>query len=413
MRQSSQFGGRTILRLVSLLAIVALLLPAGVACTTATTGGDATKPIIVGGTLSLTGVWAETAKQIQMGYELWADDINKRGGLLGRQVELRILDDEAKPDKAVQILEKLLTVDKVDLLLGAYPATTIAAQAPVAEKYKYVYVGMGAHSPSFQQGYQYFFGGPPLMMDWYPLGFLAWLKELRQQPNPPEKLETIAIISLNNVIGQSGRNGAKGFIEKNLADMKIVVDESYDSPLANAEPLITKVKQAQADVLLLNSAPAETTLLLRTLKVQGYQPKVIFSAIGAQSLDWVKEMGELADNTFTGFTGDANTARAKSVNEMSVAKFKQPASLYMLAGYNYGAVLEAGVNGVKSLDNTKIRDWLKANEVDTALGKLRFNEKGLTQELSYAYQVQKDKVVLVYPKGAGAASAIYPIPRWK
>lgn len=405
---------RSLLRLLTALALLALVAQPLVGCSQApASGGDANKPILIGGTLSLTGVWAETAKQIRNGYELWAADVNNRGGLLGRKVELRILDDEAKPDKAVQILEKLMTVDKVDLLLGAYPATTISAQAPIAEKYKYIYVGMGAHGPSFQQGYQYFFGGPPLMMDWFPLGFLGWLKDMRDKAAPADKPQTVGIISLNNVIGQSGRNGAKAFIEKNMPDMKIVVDESHDSPLTNAEPLIAKVKQAQADVLLINSAPAEVTLLLRTLKVQGYQPKIIFTAIGPQSLEWVKEMGDMVDNAFTGFTGDANTARAKEVDKMAQSTLNKPASLYVLAGYNYGSVLEAAVNGTKSLDNTKLRDYLKANEIDTALGKMKFNTQGLPQETAYGYQVQKDKVVLVFPKGTGAAEAVYPVPRWK
>src|SRR5512138_1668185 len=81
------------------------------------------KPVLLGGSLPLTGVWAETAKVIQKGYEFWVDETNTKGGLLGRPVKLIIYDDEGKADSAVKLAEKAITVDKVDLLLGGYPGT--------------------------------------------------------------------------------------------------------------------------------------------------------------------------------------------------------------------------------------------------------------------------------------------------
>lgn len=365
------------------------------------------RPIVVGASLALSGGFADTAKEVKAGYELWAEDVNARGGLLGRKVELKIYDDEGKPDKAAQLLERLITVDRVDLVLGGYPGTTVAAQAPIAEKYKYVYIGMGAHSPSFEQGYQYFFGGPPLLGSWYPLAFLDLVKAVRQRTVAGPELNTVALLFMNNIIGQDARKGALDFISKNMPDFKVVVDELYDSPLANADPLIAKAKQAQADVVMLGGNPAENALMLRTLRVQGYQPKAVFVYIGPHSLPWVKEMGDLGELVFTGFTGDASTARAKAVDQMYRSKYNQPIDLYILAGYNYGYVLEAGVNGAKSLDNTKIRDWLKANEVDTPLGKLKFDQRGLPQPISVAYQTQGGQVVAVWPKGSETKAPIF------
>jgi branched-chain amino acid transport system substrate-binding protein len=383
-----------------------------VACLPYSTGAPAPaqteqRPVVVGATLSLTGGFADTAKEIRTGYELWADDVNSRGGLLGRKVELKIYDDEGKPDKAAQLLERLITVDKVDLILGAYPGTTVAAQAPIAERYKYVYIGMGAHSPSFEQGYQYFFGGPPLLGSWYPLAFLDLVKAVRSGTVSGPQFNTIALLFMNNIIGQDARKGTLDFISKNMPDLKVVVDELYDSPLANADPLIAKARQAQADIVMLGGNPAENALMLRTLRVQGFQPKAVWVYIGPHSLPWVKEMGELGERVFTGFTGDASTSKAKTVDQLYRSKFNQPIDLYILAGYNYGYVLEAAVNGTKSLDNTKLRDWLKSSEVDTPLGKLKFDQRGLPQPISVAYQIQNGQVLAVWPKGTETKPAIF------
>src|SRR4030042_2176787 len=83
--------------------------------------GAQPKPIVIGGSLPLTGVWAETAKVIQKGYEFWVEETNAQGGLLGRPIKLIIYDDEGKADRAVKLAEKVITVDKVELLLGGYP----------------------------------------------------------------------------------------------------------------------------------------------------------------------------------------------------------------------------------------------------------------------------------------------------
>src|SRR5512143_1340943 len=111
--------------------------------------GAQQKPLVLGGSLPLTGVWAETAKVIQKGYEFWVEETNARGGLLGRPIKLVIYDDEGKPDSAVKLAEKVITVDKVDLLLGGYPGTAARPVMSVAEKYKMVYVSMGGHMASF------------------------------------------------------------------------------------------------------------------------------------------------------------------------------------------------------------------------------------------------------------------------
>src|SRR5512139_2561152 len=136
----------------------------------------AEKPIVIGGSLPLTGEFAEPGVWIERGMKFWASEVNAKGGLLGRPVEFKIYDDESSTAKAVTFAEKAITVDRVDLLFGGYPGTAARAVMPVAEKHKYVYVSMGGHMKSFEQGYAYSFGGPPLMGEWWYEGFFQWLE---------------------------------------------------------------------------------------------------------------------------------------------------------------------------------------------------------------------------------------------
>ena len=117
-------------------------------------------PVRIGGSLSLTGAWSEAGRWVKEGFDAWLEDINRRGGLLGRPVEMIVYDNESDTDKTVMYYERAITVDKVDLIFGGTPGTAIVAVMPLVEKYGKVFVGMGGHMRSFEQGYTYTFGSP-------------------------------------------------------------------------------------------------------------------------------------------------------------------------------------------------------------------------------------------------------------
>ncbi|MCJ7493178.1 MAG: ABC transporter substrate-binding protein, partial [Deltaproteobacteria bacterium] len=190
----------------------------------------AQKPIVIGGSLPLTGVWAETAKVIQKGYEFWVEETNAQGGLLGRPIKLIIYDDEGKPDSAVKLAEKAITVDKVNLLLGGYPGTAARAVMPVAEKHKMVYVSMGGHMASFTQGYTYSFGSPPLMGEWWFLGAFQWLETFP----PDQRPKRAAVYIMNNPVGTSLLPSIDEYTKK--IGIQVVINERYNLPLPSAEP---------------------------------------------------------------------------------------------------------------------------------------------------------------------------------
>ncbi|NIS70910.1 MAG: ABC transporter substrate-binding protein, partial [Proteobacteria bacterium] len=203
-------------------------------------------PIVIGGSLPLTGRFAETAKWIEKGMRFWANEVNAKGGLLGRQVVFKIYDDESSAAKAVTFAEKAITVDKVDLLFGGYPGTAARAVMPVAEKHEYVYVSMGGHMKSFEQGYTYSFGGPPLMGEWWYEGFYQWMKTLPAEQRP----KRAAVYTMNNPIGASLMDGIQRMSEE--LNIALVINEKYNLPLPDATPLIVKAKEMNTDILFAN-----------------------------------------------------------------------------------------------------------------------------------------------------------------
>ena len=400
--KSSRFAKRVVLTVLCLSLVCAF-------------GGQqnsyaAKDPIIIGGSLPMTGQFAETAKWIERGMKFWADEINSKGGLMGRQVEFKIYDDGSSAAKAVTFAEKAITVDKVDLLFGGYPGTAARAVMPVAEKHKYVYVSMGGHMKSFEQGYTYSFGAPPLMGEWWYEGFIQLLKKMP----PNQRPKRAAVYTMNNPIGLA----LLPSIEKMSKELgiELVINEKYNLPLADATPLIVKAKQMNCDLLFSSGFFADGVMTVRAAKALDYNPKAIVQGIGSVVPAWVNELGKDGDYVFSG-TSLHNKLKYPG-NDRLNAHVKEKYGekqypLYFGFGYAWMQTLQQGVEGSKSLDQTKIRDWLKSNTVHTICGPMTFDEKGLPDPINFCTQVINGEVELVYPDEIKTADPVYPKPKWK
>jgi branched-chain amino acid transport system substrate-binding protein len=363
-------------------------------------------PILVGCTLPLTGPYAETGRYVLEGYEYWVEETNANGGLLGREVVLEVLDDQSDPAQAVALVENLISQKKVDLLIGGYPGVSAAAQMAVAEQHGKVYVSMGGHMTSFTQGFTYSFGAPPLMGEWWYVGFFDYLKTLPREEWPTKA----AMVTVNNAVGHSVRASALEAL--NEMGIEIVVDELYDLPLAAAEPLVNKAKVAGAELFLANGFFADGVQTVRAIHALDYKPKAILQGIGTLVPSWIEELGEDGNYIFSGtamhsqlpFEGVAH------LNEISQTKYGTPAPPYFMFGYAWMQALGQGVEGAGSLDQDAIRDWLKSNTIETVGGTFTFDERGLPPDYSYCTQVVDGRPTLVWPKEITSQSPVYPIP---
>ncbi|MFA6221396.1 MAG: amino acid ABC transporter substrate-binding protein [Desulfomonilaceae bacterium] len=370
----------------------------------------AEKPILIGGSLPLTGQYAETGQWIERGMKFWAKEINEKGGLLGRPVEFKIYDDESNVNKAVTFAEKAITVDKVDLLFGGYPGTAARAVMPVAEKHKFVYVSMGGHMKSFEQGYSYSFGGPPLMGEWWYEGFFQWLETVPADQRPKKA----AVYTMNNPIGAALMESITKWTNK--LGIKIVVDEKYNLPLPDATPLIVKAKQMDCDLLFSNGVFPDGVMTVRAAKAMEYNPKAIVQGIGSVLPAWSKELGSDGDYVFSGTSlhNKLNFPGNEKLNEFVKKEYQIDGyPLYFGFGYAWMETLAQAVEGAKTLEQTKIRDWLKANKVNTIAGPMKFDTKGLPDPINFCTQVINGKAELVWPPEVRTAKPVYPKPAWK
>lgn len=392
----------------SLFMTIAVL--CGIMLTVPAAAIGAGKPIVIGGSLPLTGEFAETGLWIERGMRYWAEEINAKGGLLGRPVEFKIYDDQSNVGKAVTFAEKAITVDKVDLLFGGYPGTAARAVMAVAEKHKVVYVSMGGHMKSFQQGYTYSFGAPPLMGEWWYEGFFQWLATVPANQRPTRA----AVYTINNPVGLSLQDSINRWTKK--LNIKIVIDEKYNSPLSDATSLIVKAKQMNCDILFSNGFFPDGVTTMKAAKALDYNPKAIVQGIGSVVPAWVKELGTDGDYVFSGTVlhGMLNYPGNDKLNAYVKNKYKMDIyPLYFGFGYAWMQTLEQGVTGAKSLNQTKIRDWLKTHKVNTIAGPMTFDKKGLPAPINFATQIINGKVELIYPKKIRTKEPVYPKPAWK
>ncbi len=372
-------------------------------------GFGAGKPIVIGGSLPLTGEFAETGQWIERGMRYWAEEINAKGGLLGRPVQFKIYDDQSNVGKAVTFAEKAITVDKVDLLFGGYPGTAARAVMAVAEKHKMVYVSMGGHMKSFQQGYTYSFGAPPLMGEWWYEGFFQWLNTLPADQRP----KRAAVYTINNPVGLSLQDGIERWTK--YLGIKVVINEKYNSPLTDATSLIVKAKRENCDILFSNGFFPDGVTTMKAAKALDYNPKAIVQGIGSVVPAWVKELGKDGDYVFSGTVlhGKLNYPGNDKLNAYVKKKYKLDGyPLYFGFGYAWMQVLQQGVTGAKSLDQTKIRDWLKSHQVNTIAGTMTFDKYGLPAPINFATQIINGRVELIWPKNVRTREPVYPKPAW-
>ena len=373
--------------------------------------GATASPIRIGGSLPLTGIFSETAKWIKEGYDFWVEDINKRGGLLGRPVKMTLYDDESSAEKAVTYYERAITVDKADLLFGGYPGTANVALMPLVEKYGMVFIGMGGHMKSFEQGYTFSFASPPLMSDWAYISLAGVLNDLVPKAEWPKSM---AIFTMNNVIGLSARGNMIKTAEEH--GIKVVANETYNLPLSDATPLVSKAKGNGAELLACISFFDDGVMLTRAAKATNYNPKMIFQLLASTIPAWMKELGEDGNNVVADMWWNARLPYPDNdkINEAAKARFKLPAGpTYFGLGYSWMKTLELAVQGAGSLDNRKIRDYLRTHKFDLPYGKgITFDPKGLPPPFCYAVQTTAGRVELVWPKDVATTKFIYPRPNW-
>jgi ABC-type branched-subunit amino acid transport system substrate-binding protein len=358
-------------------------------------------PIRIGGTLALTGPLAPTALLHKLAGELYVEELNKTNGLLGRPVEWVLLDDQSKPDVTRSLYEKLITVDKVDLLMGPYATSGILAAMGVAQRYSKVFVHHSFGMPHLAKYEMHFptaaFGPEPNVT----LPTTVY-NAVAATANPPK---TVAIVTSKFPSAQFQSAGARDVAEKR--GLKVVLYLEYEFGTRDWGALAARVKDAKPDFLWIGSLGLDSNQLMEAMKKLDYTPPRHFHLFPAPGPLALSPEGKLALSStvfeehppFTSNTGAARFIplfheRAKKANVPYPYVDTQVAG--SLAAWQ---VLEAAVTATKSLDDKVLGQWLRTNRVDTIIGKLHFDgPNNYGEDLFKVKQVHDSKWVVVWPR---------------
>jgi ABC-type branched-subunit amino acid transport system substrate-binding protein len=368
----------------------------------------ASGPIRIGSTLALTGPLSATALTHKLVGEIYVEQLNKRGGLLGRQVQWIVKDDQSKPDLARTLYEQLVTSDKVDLLMGPYATGAILSAMGVAQRYNKVLV-------------HHTFGIPSMAK--YDMQFPAWalgpdpaktvpntLFDMLAQSRKPPK--TIAVVTSKfpsvHFLSLGGREIAK------QRGLKEVLFLEWDFGNRDFGPIAARVKDANPDLVWMGDIALEGNMLLDAMKKIDYTPPLHFHLYPApgpmtKSADGNNALSLTIFEEHPPFTDNKVAADFVKVYNERAAKAGLPdthVEVQAAASFSAWQILEAGVRGANSFDDKAIADWLKKNRVDTIQGKLRFDGPGnYGDDLMKIKQVQDGKWVVVWPKEFAAPGA--------
>ena len=379
-------------------AIAALVL---LTLTVAASAAPSGPPVRIGGTLALTGPLGPTALLHKIAGEVYVEELNKGNGLLGRPVEWVLLDDQSKPELARSLYEKLITVDKVDLIIGPDATSAILAAMPVAQRYQKVYVhhsfGM-PHLAKYEMHFPTAAFGPEPNRTLPTTVFDA----LAATSNPPK---TIAILTSKFPSAQFQSSGAKEVAEKR--GLKVALYLEYEFGTRDWGALAARVKDAKPDFLWLGALGLDGNQLLEAMKKLDYTPPRHFHLFPAPGPMVTAPDAKLALSSTVfeehpPFMNNTGAAKLIPLFRDRAAKANVPythVDTQVAGSFAAWQVLEAAVNATKSLDDKALAGWIRKNRVDTIIGKLRFDgPNNYGDDLFKVKQVQDGKWVVVWPR---------------
>jgi branched-chain amino acid transport system substrate-binding protein len=401
------------LALVGPVLALALLVSQGTAGTTAKPKGA---PIVIGTSLPLTGRFSEPGTAAARGYATWVKMTNNRGGLLGRPVKIVIKDDGSDQNTVVSDYNRLITQDKVDLLLGTFSSLLNLPAATVAERNKKVYVCPACGSPRlFDRKYAYYFFSQPATAPHQADLFSAWLKGMPRAKRP----KSIALPTQDDPFTKPVIDGIKDRLEG--SGITVVYSTVYPPDTTNFDTIASAIKASGAEAVATGTVFEDGVGLVRAFKRIGYNPKVLFSTT-APSLgkEYSKAVG--VKNTEGIFYAVSWSSAAKyPLNQAFVkaytSKWKVPVQEVpedAADAFASAQVLEKAVRAVGGLDQDKLKDYLHSHRVMTILGPLRWDQYGAPQGAFLLAQWQNGRPQIVLPKKVATSKKIVMTkPRWR
>ncbi len=370
-------------------------------------------PIKIGFSMALTGGLAGAGKPALIAMEIWRDDINAKGGLLGRKIEFVHYDDQTQPANVPKIYTKLLNVDGVDLLVSGYGTNLIAPAMPIVMRKKMVFMSLFGLAANDEFNYDNYFqimpAGPKPKEDWS-RGFIELAKG--------KDLATIALVGADAEFAKNAVAGAR--INAKDAGLEIVYDESYPPSTTDYSPIIRAIQATNPDIVYVGSYPPDSAGMVRAANELDLQTKMFGGGmVGLQYASLMTNLGPMLNGIVNyDFWVPEPTLNFPGIQEF-LAKYQaraegqgvDPLGHYLPPfAYGYLEVLGDAITAVGSLDQQALRDYIHKTTFDTVVGPVQFGANGEWAK-SRTLMVQYQNITsneLEQFKHAGKRIVLYP-----
>jgi branched-chain amino acid transport system substrate-binding protein len=338
------------------------------------------EPIRIGFGMSLTGGLAANGKSALLAMKIWEEDVNGRGGLIGRPVRLVYYDDQSNPSMVPGLYAKLMDVDRVDLIVGGYGTNMIAPAMPLAMQRRKLLTGLFAFGGNAGFNYDRYFSMAPLGPD--PKSAITrpfFDVALRQSPRP----RTVALAAADAEFARNACEGARS--NARAAGLQIVYDKAYPPGTVDFRPVLRAIQATSPDIAVFCSYPVDSVGLVRAMGETSFRARIVGGAMALQTTAVKAQLGPLL-NGITNYELwlPAGTLEAPGLQQF-LAKYQaragaegvDPLGYYLGTwGYAYAQLIEQAVKSANSLDDNKLAEYFRANTFKTIMGDVKFGAKG-------------------------------------
>ena len=375
---------------------------------------DPDKPIVIGTSLPLTGDFSQPGTQARRGYEIWAEYVNANGGLLDRQIELKVTDDASNQDTVVADYTRLITQDKVDLLLGTFSSLLNYPASAVAEKNRMLYVEpAGGATRMFERGFHYLIYAQPATAPKQADVMVEWVKSLPADQRP----KTAAYPTQDDPFAKPVIDTMRAGLE--ALGVRTVYSTVYPPDTTNFQTIASAIAARKPDLVAQGAVFEDGVGLIRSLQQLNYSPKILFQTSAPSNANQYSDAVGVANTEGVFYTVSWNEKAKTPLNQEFVAAYAKKYNGETPAedaadAFAAGQVLQAAVEAVGRIDQKALADWLHANPVQTILGELTWDATGAPQSYFLLAQWQGGQVEIVAPKErATTTTVINPKPGWQ
>ena len=386
-------------------------------------------PIKIGFGMALTGPLGPNGKSALLAMEIWVEETNAKGGLLGRPVQLVNYDDQSNPSTVPGIYTKLLDVDKVDLIVGGYGTNMVAPAMPIAMQRKKAFLalyGLGVNDDFKYDRYFAMIPSGPEPKTSFTKGFFD--TAMAQNPKPT----TVAIVAADAEFSKNASDGARENAKKH--GLKIVYDKSYPPSTTDFSPIVRAIQATNADLVVICSYPLDSVGMVLAANEANLNPKMIGGAmVGLQSTVFKTKLGPALNGYMNydfwlpakSLMFDGTEAFLTKYQERAAKAGVDPLGYYMAPfSYAYLEILGQAVNAAKSLDDAKLTDTLRKTTFKTIVGEIKFAPNGEWAK-SRVFQAQfrgikgngveqfknPDTLAIITPAEYKSGDVIYPFEK--